>query len=127
VDGLENVTVIETETVHLSCPLGNITRVNWRVRTILNGADHISIVRQNEVDNDFKMTGRYSATFNEGRQILTIINVAVIEAGEYECCEDGFFDETIKPVGRIALRVYGRWIGFFLKSFYSFNCCLMIL
>ena len=108
-DGLETVTVSEMETVHLSCPLRNIATVFWRVRTLLNGKYSTYIVEhQNELSDDFKETGRYNATYNEGHYILTIINVNVTEAGEYSCSEDGYFDGMLVPVGRIVLRVYGR-------------------
>jgi Immunoglobulin V-set domain len=121
------VTVSEAETVHLSCPMVNMTAVFWRVRTLVDGAYHKSIVRQNETGSDFKKTGRYYATYNKGHHILTIEKVNVTEAGEYQCSEDGYFGQTSKPVGKIVLKVYGRWIGSFQKTLFSFNCYLMIL
>jgi hypothetical protein len=51
----------------------------------------------------FEATRRFKVECNEGWYNLTIINVTVADAGDYECSEDGY---DIK-LGKVEVKVLG--------------------
>jgi Immunoglobulin V-set domain len=108
--GKENVpvTVVEMETAQFSCPTAFNKSVWWNVRTILHGEGERRYIYRNTLLVDtFKHTGRYNVTYKEGVYTLTIINVTMTDAGEYQCIEDEGFGNVksafLKVKGKVRL------------------------
>lgn len=97
------VTIDEGDSVCLVCPLPNITTIDWRVYPILNignRADYIG--RNNKMAPYYVNDGRYNYTKYRDYLALTISTVRLVDAGVYDCSEDGFFDSSY---GKVTLHV----------------------
>jgi Immunoglobulin V-set domain len=115
-----SMTVVEMETAQLPCPTAFNKSVWWNVRTILHGEGERRYVYRNKLLVDsYKNTGRYSVTYKEGLYTLTIINVTMTDAGEYQCIGN----EGFGNVSSVLLKVKGMYSTLVLDycSLYSPN------
>jgi hypothetical protein len=95
--GKENnsVTVVEMATVRILCPGEPNQLAWWKVRTILHSGESHAIYWNGSLASTFINTGRYSCAYTKGVYQLTIINITVTEAGEYQCFGNEAYDEPI--------------------------------
>lgn len=93
--------VQEKTTACIECPIAPISRsIDWKVYSPIRRFDPMYVTRNGTLNSMYAECGRYNvSTSASGYRRLTISNIEIIDAGVYECLEDG------KSYGNVTVRV----------------------